>query len=100
MNIMTILAPIIMMLWQIMKPAIRRWMEALWQKIEDYVDEKLESGEMKKGETTEFKTAMWNNETMGMFAEKGKVVPNSDLNLMREVIHKRMSNKVAKKAIV
>jgi len=72
MGIMTILTPIIMMLWQIMKPAIRRWMEALWQKVEDYVDEKLQTGEISKEETAELKTKMWNNEALGKLAADGK----------------------------
>ena len=89
MAILPYLIPVLQALWQLLKPTIRKLIEKLWEKVEDEIDNQLENLDNK----TEAKVTMFNEGAKKIYADNGKTVTDADINLVREVVHNKMSTR-------
>jgi len=90
MAILPYLIPVLQALWELLKPTIRKLIEKLWEKVENEVDSQLDKLDVPK---TEAKIALFNTEAKRIYAASGKEISDADLNLVREVVHKKMTKK-------
>lgn len=93
MALLPYLIPVLKALWELLKPTIRKLLEKLWEKVESEIEGKIDGLDVPKAEA---KIAMFNAEAKKIYAEQGKEVTDSDINLVREVVHSKMSKKVRK----
>lgn len=94
MAILPYLIPVLQALWQLLKPTIRKLIEKLWEKVEAEIDEKINDLEVPKAEA---KLMLFNTEARRIYAAHGKEISDADLNLVREVVHNKMSKKAKKR---
>lgn len=94
-TVLKYLMPVLKLLWTLLKPTIRKLLESLWQGVEDYVESHLKDMEGKvKGVE---KARLFDKQAVKIFSDNNRDVTIGDLNLVREVIHKKMSAKQKKK---
>jgi len=92
-TILPYLIPVLKALWELLKPTIRKLIEKLWEKVEEEIEGQLDKLSVSK---TEAKVTLFNTEAKRIYAASGLEISDADLNLVREVVHKKMTKKLAK----
>jgi len=99
------LVPIAKVLIGIFFPEMRSQLEDLWDTVETFVEKESEhykgtfcSGKMERNVSTEKKIELFNSNATKMFTAEGVAIEAWQLNLVREIIHTRMTGKIAKAA--
>ena len=101
--ILPYLIPVLQVLWELLKPTVRKLIEQLWEKVEGEIEGALDNLEVPKVDAkakaskVKAKVTLFNTEAKKIYADHGKTVSDADINLVREVIHNKMSKKRARK---
>jgi 5'-deoxynucleotidase YfbR-like HD superfamily hydrolase len=103
--ILPYLIPVLQVLWELLKPTIRKLIEKLWEKVENEIEGQLGdltetpapklAAQNKKvaAKKVADKVSMFNTEARKIYAANGKTISDADLNLVRELVHNKMTRK-------
>lgn len=94
MAILPYLIPVLQGLWELLKPTLRNLLEKAWEWVEAEIDARLEDLDKPKSDA---KAELFNIKAREIYSKEGKDISDADLNLVREIIHKKMTKKKRKR---